>query len=97
MKHGATPTDTSLDFELEADADVTLGVKLENYQANDFKYDHIRLYCTGTTIPTSITDAHAGSNTQHKNGKFLENGKIVILKDSRKYNVTGQQLSTNRE
>lgn len=54
MKHSGEG-DTSLDFELTESTDVTLGVRLSNYQSNDIKYDHIRLYCLGGFIPVGIT------------------------------------------
>lgn len=91
MKHDGTG-DTSLDFELSEDADVTLGVVLDNYQSNDIKYDYIRLYCTGATNLTSISNLSQINNKNSRNGKFLKNGKVVIIKDSNRYDVSGKKI-----
>ena len=36
---------------------------------------------------TGITDINADSNK--KDGKYLENGKIVIIKNGKKFNING--------
>lgn len=48
ISQGNSTEDFSMDFKLTEEAtDVTLGVKLEGFTANDLKYDNIRLYYLG--------------------------------------------------
>jgi hypothetical protein len=46
LKHQGN-ADTSLDFVMAEDGDLTIGVRLQNYKSNDFKYDNIRLHYVG--------------------------------------------------
>lgn len=46
LKHQGN-ADTSLDFVMDEDGDLTIGVRLQNYKNNDFKYDNIRLHYVG--------------------------------------------------
>lgn len=46
LKHQGN-ADTSLDFVMAEDGDLTIGVRLQNYKNNDFKYDNIRLHYVG--------------------------------------------------
>ena len=46
LKHEGN-ADTSLDFVMAEDGDLTIGVRLQNYKSNDFKYDNIRLHYVG--------------------------------------------------
>lgn len=47
MKHEGS-ADTSLDFQLAEVSDVTIGVRLQNYTSNNFKFDNIRLLYLGS-------------------------------------------------
>lgn len=86
MKHTGQG-DTSLDFTLAEDADVTLGVCLENYKSNDVKYDNLRLYCIGAPTQTAI--AEIKQQRVLGSGKYLRNGKVIIVNQSAKYNTNG--------
>lgn len=86
MKHSGEG-DTSLDFELTEASDVTLGVRLSNYQSNDIKYDNIRILCTGSSISTSITTPQSTLRTA--DGKILKDGRIIIRKGERSYSIQG--------
>lgn len=88
MKHTGTG-DTNLDFEVSEEGDVSLGVRLENYQSNDIKYDHLRLYYTGQTV-TAISGIK--QNSVFRNGKHLRNGKVTITNQSNEYNLNGVLL-----
>lgn len=46
----------------------------------------------GFDNPTGIESIHNAEFLMHNNGKFLENGKIVIVKNNAKYNVAGQSI-----
>lgn len=46
LKHEGN-ADTSLDFVMAEDGDAVVGVRLQNFQGNNFKYDNIRLYYVG--------------------------------------------------
>ena len=39
------------------------------------------------SVPSGIADINADNSV--KNGKYLENGKLVIVKDGKKFNVSG--------
>ena len=41
----------------------------------------------GMSVPSGIADINADNSV--KNGKYLENGKLVIVKDGKKFNVSG--------
>ena len=41
----------------------------------------------GMSVPSGIADINADYSV--KNGKYLENGKLVIVKDGKKFNVSG--------
>ena len=41
--------------------------------------------------PTSINGVKAYEATSVKNGKYVKNGRVVIVKDGKEYNVAGQQ------
>jgi hypothetical protein len=43
-----------------------------------------------SVITTDIADVDAAKSVA--NGKFVENGRVVIVKDGKKYNVAGQNL-----
>ena len=63
---------------------------------NWFKADDFRLTYYGATsekVPTAIEGLESVLPTPAKqNGKFFENGRIVILKNGVKYNVAGQAI-----
>lgn len=46
-----------------------------------------------TDIPTAITDVIAGNNTSVADGKFLQNGRIIIRKGGKSFTTTGQSLN----
>ena len=46
LKHEGN-ADVSLDFVMPEDGDAVIGVRLQNYQSNNFKFDNIRLYYVG--------------------------------------------------
>lgn len=56
-----------------------------------FKADNFRLTYYGTDIPVAI-DGISTPAAKKANGKYLENGRIVIVKNGVKYNVAGQIL-----
>jgi hypothetical protein len=43
-----------------------------------------------SVITTGIADVDAAKSVA--DGKFVENGRVVIVKDGKKYNVAGQNL-----
>lgn len=43
----------------------------------------------GTT--TSIESIFGGESVNKADGKYIENGKVVIVKNGQKFNVTGQK------
>ena len=46
-----------------------------------------------TDIPTAITDVISGNNTIDADGKFFQNGRIIIRKGGKSYTTTGQSLN----
>lgn len=89
MKHTGSK-DVTLDFVLSEPADVNIGVKLENYSTFICRFDNFRLYYTSTSTSTSIM--HPSANPMSNDGKRLENGKIVITKDDKKYDTSGVRI-----
>lgn len=89
MKHTGEG-DTALNFVLDSSADLAIGVMLSNYQNNNVKYDNIRLYYVGANAETSIPNnpTHAATS----DGKRLEDGRIIIVKDAKKYNTQGLRV-----
>jgi hypothetical protein len=62
LKHDGN-ADTSLDFVMAEDGDAVIGVRLQNYQGNDFKYDNVRLYYVGLCDDGNGID-NIGSDSQ---------------------------------
>lgn len=89
MKHTGEG-DTALNFVLDSSADLAIGVMLSNYQNNNFKYDNIRLYYVGANAETSIPNNP--THTATSDGKRLEDGRIIIVKDAKKYNTQGLRV-----
>lgn len=89
MKHTGEG-DTALNFVLDSSADLAIGVMLSNYQNNNVKYDNIRLYYVGANAETSIPNNP--THTATSDGKRLEDGRIIIVKDAKKYNTQGLRV-----
>lgn len=89
MKHTGEG-DTALNFVLDSSADLAIGVMLSNYQNNNVKYDNIRLYYVGANAETSIPNNP--THTATCDGKRLEDGRIIIVKDAKKYNTQGLRV-----
>lgn len=78
-------------FTLDEVSNVTIGVKDE--VATDWCiWDNWKLTYFGdaSTKENSGTAIESVTASQQKNGKFIENGRIIIIKNGVKYNVAGQ-------
>ena len=53
LKHSGNDTMT-LHFSLDHDSDITVGVRLDGYQGNDFKFDKMVLHYCGKNTTTGI-------------------------------------------
>lgn len=83
MNHGGV-ADTSLQFELTEPGDVVIGVRLADYQGNNFKYDNVRLYYLGKSPVTGVGDIH-GTHV-------LQNGDIYDLDGRRLQDIPRKGL-----
>jgi hypothetical protein len=85
----------TLDFEMEEDGSLTLGLKLRSYQRSSFKYDNFTLHYLGTENGSAIQEIEkdkkvvnnnaiydiAGKRLpQKQHGYNIINGKVVYLK-----------------
>lgn len=96
-------TEVEFIFKLEEEGEVTIktstvtsGEEAENKTETFFKADNYRLFYYGANsemelTPTAIDGIEAGT-AKKANGKYLENGRIVIIKNGVKYNVAGQMI-----
>lgn len=46
----------------------------------------------GEYVPTGINDLKSSSSKVTHNGKFVSGGKLVIIKDGKKYNIDGTEI-----
>ena len=74
--------------------DITIGGEKIAHIAGDWTImDNFRLFYLGQEVPVGIEEMKeaAGAKAQ-RNGKFFENGRIVIYKAGQKFNVAGQAI-----
>ena len=77
----------------EEKADLTIGATKQNHIEGDWTIlDNFQLFYLGQEIPTAIETVKEAAGTKAANGKYLENGRIVIIKNGAKYNVAGQTI-----
>lgn len=91
----ASPKNFEVTFKLEADDEVGIGLQSESTNGNWLGADNFKLLCYGTKSekePTAIDFIEAQSAAIKRNGKSFENGRIVIYKNGKKFNVTGQAI-----
>lgn len=82
-----------VDFSITEDAeDITVGVAKTAHIAGDWTIvDNFRLYYLGgAVIPAGIEDVRGAASVA--DGKYIEDGRIVIVKNGVKYNVAGQTV-----
>lgn len=82
--------EASIIFKLEEEGSVEIKAQSENW----FKADNFRLTYFGAEseqLPTEIEGIETAAPAK-ANGKYLENGRIVIMKNGVKYNVAGQRI-----
>ncbi len=84
--------DMSLDFELTEQEDVTVGVRLADYQGSNLKFDNIRLYYLGKGSADAISETLGTPVSQDDNlydlsGRRLRDvpQKGVYIKGKKKY------------
>ena len=83
---------TSADFELAESATVSIGVRGETHaQYNWMSFSDFRLVQFPAHMTTGIGGLDAVTSPK-ANGKYLENGRVVIYHDGKKFSPTGIQL-----
>lgn len=76
----------------EEKEDITIGAEKTAHIAGDWTIlDQFKLFYLGQEVPVAIEGVKAGAATI-ADGKFLENGRVVIVKNGKKYNVAGQAI-----
>lgn len=87
-------TDTSLDFEIAEQDDVIVGVRLDNYQGSDLKYDNIRLDYLGRSGTTGIEEVRDTQVSQDDNIYDLSGCRLrdiprkgLYIKGNKKYMI----------
>lgn len=78
-------------YKNSADTSLRVGIMTHDTNANWLAADNFELFYLGTDIPTAI-DGIITTTAKKANGKYLENGRIVIIKNGVKYNVAGQMI-----
>ncbi len=87
--------DNEVVFVIEEEKqDITIGGKKTARIAGDWTImDNFRLFYLGQEIPVGIEAVKEAAGTKaQRNGKFFENGRIVIYKAGQKFNVAGQVI-----
>ena len=80
MKHEGN-ADTSLDFELTEQTDLTVGVRLANYGGNNLKFDNIRLfYLGGNGLPDAVDALTAGTQQTSAPAAYYTLSGLRLLK-----------------
>ena len=89
LKHNGNDTMT-LDFSLHNDSDITIGVRLEDYQGNDFKFDRMVLrYCgqDNSTGMETIEDKETSSimifDLQGRRHNSIQKGINIVRKGTK--------------
>ena len=87
--------DNEVVFVISAEKqDITIGGEKTDHIAGDWSIlDNFRLFYLGQEIPVGIEAVKEAAGTKaQRNGKFFENGRIVIYKAGQKFNVAGQAI-----